>query len=225
MECLVGSGDDLALIGIVSHGISVKSDIQVRIDRENVSLDPCALAADHGGFAVAERSFFTGKIGLEGLVIAVGDHQVDEIKEVVVKFRIIGDFCFTFFEFRDQLSGGDTGAFSCCIHEVLCYMFEHPPLCKTGREGLVSGFGDLRAGIDQFFGGLRERFDSGFGKNVLVVDNTEVVAFDGKAVASGAVRRRLHGSRNTRIHGIDHRLACQVIGIFFISIDLFSGGR
>ena len=156
MKSLVRTCDDLALISVVGNRISVKSDVQIRIDRENVSLDPCALAADHSCFAIAECCFFSCQIGLEGLVISVCDRQVDEIEEVVVQFRIISNLGFSIFELADQLSSGDACAFSCGIDKVLCHMLEHPPFSKAGGEGLVAGCGDLLAGCDQFLGGLRE---------------------------------------------------------------------
>ena len=223
MKSLVRTGDNLALICIVGNRISVKSDIQIRIDREDVCLDPCALTADHSCLTITERSFLSSKVGLQRLLISVCDNKIDEIEEVVIQFRIIGNLGFSLLKLADQLSSGDACAFSCGIDKMLCHMFEDPPLSKTGCERLVSCCCDFLAGCDQFFGGLRECFYSGFRKDIFVINDTKEVALDRKAVAAGTVCGRFHCRCYTGIHGVNQGLAGQVIGIFLIGIDLLAG--
>ena len=51
---------------------------------------------------ITERSFLSSKVGLQRLLISVCDNKIDEIEEVVIQFRIIGNLGFSLLQCRDQ---------------------------------------------------------------------------------------------------------------------------
>ena len=134
MKSLVGSGDDLGFSCIFGSRISCKTDFDIRIDGKDIGFNPSTLSKYHSYFTIGKSCFLSRKVCFQRFCIAVFFCKVKECKVVVIQFRIIGYFSFSFFKLGNQVCCGDAGTVSCCIDETLVGVFEYPPFSKTGGE-------------------------------------------------------------------------------------------
>ena len=222
MECLVRTGNDLALIRLVTYRIAIETNLKIRIDRKGICLDPCALSKYHCCLSASECCQLILKCGLKRLVIAVLNCKINKVKEIIVKCRIIRNLCLTLFKRCYEIGYLNTCITSSCCQEMLPYMFEYPPLTESCCKRLVACLRNLLACCFQLFCRLWELCDAALFKDCLIVYDSKIVALDCKAVNTTAVFRRFHCGCNGRKHRLGQRLSGQIIRPLFVYIDLFS---